>query len=83
MPRIRLTYAKDIAREGTDTLDVDDAQAAALVNLRRAVILDPREALEAKTKAELLAQATQLGAEVNAKQSKAEIIKAIQAAEKR
>lgn len=82
MPRIKLTYAKDIQREGTDVLDVDDTRAAALVNLRRAVILDARDELEEKTKAELLEQAVRLGADVTSRQSKAEIIKAIQVAEK-
>lgn len=39
MPRVRLTYAKDIAREGTDVLDVDEGRAAVLLNLRRAVLV--------------------------------------------
>lgn len=39
MPRVRLTYDKDIAREGTDVLDVSEGRAQVLLNLRRAVIL--------------------------------------------
>lgn len=38
--RIRLTYQRDIDREGTDVIDVDEGRARGLVKLRRAVILD-------------------------------------------
>ena len=39
MPKVRLTYDKDIRREGTDVLEVSEGRAAVLLNLRRAVLL--------------------------------------------
>lgn len=39
MPRVQLTYSRDIDREGTDVIVVDQARADSLVRLRRGVIL--------------------------------------------
>jgi len=45
MPRVRLTYQRDIDREGVEYLDVTDERARVLFNQRRAV---PAEAEKAE-----------------------------------
>lgn len=50
MPRVKLTYERDIRREGTDTLDVDQARADFLVRTRRGVVLPDRPVKQAPKK---------------------------------
>lgn len=39
MPTVRLTYVKDIDREGMDVVDVDESRARWLLNMRRGVLV--------------------------------------------
>lgn len=81
MPRIRLTYSRDIKREGTDHLDVSDDRARALVSQRRAVVVEDADELAALTKAELVEHAVAAGVDVDPKATKATIVGAIRGAE--
>jgi hypothetical protein len=80
MPLVRLTYAKDIAREGTDLIDVDENRAAALINLRRGVVV-PADEIEDLPKAVLVEHAHAVDARVRSHATKAEIVTAIEGAE--
>lgn len=82
MPKVRLTYQKDIDREGADVIEVDDGRARVLVNQRRAVVIEPADELAAMKKAELAAHAAEIGVEVDPKATKPEIVKAIQAGQR-
>lgn len=42
MPLIRFTYARDIAREGAEPVEVSDERAALLFNQRRAVLVEEK-----------------------------------------
>jgi len=44
MPLIRYTYSRDIAREGSGSVEVTDERARLLLNQRRAVIVQPEPA---------------------------------------
>jgi hypothetical protein len=50
MPTVRLTYVKDIDREGTDVVDVDESRARWLLNMRRGVLVADAAPAAAKRK---------------------------------
>jgi len=81
MPRVRLTYHRDIAREGTDVIDTTEQRAAVLVNQRRGVILETADELAGMAKADLQDRAVRLGIEFSSSDTKADLVAAIRAAE--
>lgn len=50
MPWIRFTYARDVAREGDEPVEVDDTRAALLLNQRRAVLVEKPKPKRRKAK---------------------------------
>jgi hypothetical protein len=82
MPTVRLTYSKDIKREGRKVIDVSDGRARVLLNQRRAVIVEDADVLLTMTKQQLVDHATPLGLEFGPRASKAEMIAAIRGADK-
>lgn len=82
MPTVRLTYSKDIKREGRKVIDVTEGRARVLINQRRAVIVEDADVLMTMTKKQLTDHAAPLGLEFGPRASKAEIIAAIRGADK-
>jgi hypothetical protein len=97
MPTVRLTYPKDIRREGSALVVVSEDRARVLVNERRGVVVEdlpelppvadapegvaPAPDLSGLTKKQLLGVADELGVQVDGRLKKADIITAIQGAE--
>jgi hypothetical protein len=80
MPLIRISYSPDLSQIGS-VREVSAEEAAALIADSRAVLVDDPGTLTEKSKAELLAQAEQLGVDVSERDSKDTIAQAIIAAE--
>jgi hypothetical protein len=80
MKQIRISYSPDLSQIGT-VRELEDDEAAVLVNEGRAAYVESTEALVAKSKAELLEQAAGLGVEASERDSKDTIAAAIVGAE--
>ena len=80
MPNVRISYSPNLAEVGT-VREAGDEEARELVRTGRAVLVEDADVLEALTKADLAAKASELGAEVPSRASKADLVEVVQDAQ--